>query len=156
MVVVEEEEFLISENQELERNVDEGLEMTPVTTMMVAEFSQIPKTCGKVELIMKVYESNEQEKEVMKEVDEFGEEEKDKEETIEKDDAELVSLDFLGIIACLVSFDSLGFIACLALIFDFLGIIACSDRRTSHLRALCLRFKQNLTLPTERSLRDEL
>ncbi|KAI3667280.1 hypothetical protein L6452_42330 [Arctium lappa] len=89
MVVAEEEDFLISENQELERNVDEGLEMTPVTTMLDAKFSQNPKTCGKVELIMKVYEPNEQEKEVMKEVDELGEEEKDREETIEKDDAEV-------------------------------------------------------------------
>ncbi|KAI3729665.1 hypothetical protein L6452_18328 [Arctium lappa] len=42
MVVAEEEEFLLSENQELERNDDEGLEMTTVTTMMDADFSQNP------------------------------------------------------------------------------------------------------------------
>ncbi|KAI3702752.1 hypothetical protein L6452_28504 [Arctium lappa] len=89
MVVAEEEEFLLSEKQELERNDDEGLEMTIVTTMMDAEFSQNPKTCGKDELIMKVYDPNEQEKEVMKEAYELGEEEKDKEETIEKDDEEV-------------------------------------------------------------------
>ncbi|KAI3734587.1 hypothetical protein L6452_14058 [Arctium lappa] len=74
MVVAEEEEFLLSENQELERNDDGGLEMTTVTTMMDADFSQNP---------------NEQEIEVMKEAHELGEEEKDKKETIEKDDAKL-------------------------------------------------------------------
>ncbi|KAI3728419.1 hypothetical protein L6452_17056 [Arctium lappa] len=89
MVVAEEEEFLLSENQKLERNDDEGLEMTTVTTMMDVDFSQNPKTCGKDELIMKVYDPNEQEIEVMKEAHELGEEEKDKEETIEKDDAEV-------------------------------------------------------------------
>ncbi|KAI3698057.1 hypothetical protein L6452_31167 [Arctium lappa] len=64
MVVAEEEEFLLSENQELEKNDDEGLEMTTVTTMMDADFSQNPY---------------EQEIEVMKESHELGEEEKDKE-----------------------------------------------------------------------------